>query len=94
MVIDHWSFSRLVVFGTRDVTRFVKWPKHIRLKSNSHVSSEVSEHMIVIPVVVALLLVMNCDHSIPDAVETLVSLVGDIRCRFNSVGILWICVSI
>ena len=49
VVIDHWSFSRLVVCGTRDVTRFVKWPKHIRLKSNSHVSSEVSEHMTVIP---------------------------------------------
>ena len=49
-----------------------------RLKRNNHASSEVSEHMTVIPTVVSLLPMVNCDHFNLDHVETLMSLVGDI----------------
>ena len=56
VMFDHWSLSRLVPCAMRGVTRFVKWPKNIRLQRNGHVSSEVSEDMTVIPAVVFLLL--------------------------------------
>ena len=76
MVIDHWSFSRLVVRHKRRNT-FCQWPKNIRRQRNSHISSEVSEHMTVIPVVVFLLPAVNCDHFNLHPVATLVSFVGN-----------------
>ena len=79
------SVSRLVVGGTRDLRCFVEWSKHIRLQRNGQVSSEVSERMTIVPAVVPLLLVLNCDHFDLDPVEALVSLVDDIRCGFDSV---------